>query len=356
MNRTLRTSIVATVLLLVATASFASWYDDYDAGLTAARKGQWSVVVDKMTRAISGNANENNKARTYGAIFINYHPYYYRGIANMNLGRYEQAISDLERTSGAGELDLGRVEDMIQRAKSKLADNNTPAPTPEPVTPRPPVTQPSTPTPSQPVPAAPAIDGALRQRAQSAIGNATQRLNAAQQRRATSSPQYQQAMTALADARTRVAGARSNDDLEQAIAVAENAALYADSATAAVASVTPSPSTPAPVVPRPSAAADAVLSDYRVALRRALESYFAGDFETATRQFGDLTRKMPNSGWVWAFYGASQYSLGAFELNDQYKKDAMASFRKAKQYRKWNGGLPEKYFSKRIRRVFESAG
>ena len=354
MTRTQRTALTAVVLLLAATAAFASWYDDYDAGLTAARKGQWSTVVDKMTRAISGNGNENNKARTYGAIFINYHPYYYRGIANMNLGRYEQAISDLEKTSGGGELDLGRVEDMIQRAKTKLADNNTPAPTPEPVAPRPtPTPTPVTPT---PVPSAPSIDPALRQRAQAAIGNATQRVSAAQQRRATSSPQYQQAVTALADARTRAAGARSNDDLEQVIAVAENAALYADSAAAAVAS-TPGPvNTPAPTVPRPTAAADAVLSDYKAELRRALQSYFDGDFETAMQRFGTLTRKMPNSGWVWAFYGASQYSLGAFELNDQYKKDAMASFRKAKQFGRWKGGLPEKYFSKRIRRVFETAG
>lgn len=355
MTRTTRTFTLMIALLLAANAAFASWYDDYDAGLTAARKGQWSTVVDKMTRAIGGNGNENNKARTYGAIFINYHPYYYRGIANINLGRYEQAISDLEKTSGAGELDLGRVEDMIQRAKTKLADNNAPAPTPEPVIPRPVVTPPVA---APATPSAPAIDPAMRQRAQSAISNATQRLTAAQQRRATGSAQYQQAVTALTDARTRAAGARSNNDLEQVIAVAENAALYADSAmAAAVAATTPRPVTPAPTtVPRPTAAADAVLSDYRVELRRALQSYFDGDFETATERFQSLTRKMPNSGWVWAFYGASQYSLGAFELDDRQKKAAIESFRKARQYRKWNGGLPEKYFSRRIRRVFETAG
>ena len=29
---------------------------------------------------------------------------------------------------------------------------------------------------------------------------------------------------------------------------------------------------------------------------------------------------------------------------------------KAKSLKRWNGGLPQKYFSKRIRKVFETAG
>ena len=32
----------------------------------------------------------------------------------------------------------------------------------------------------------------------------------------------------------------------------------------------------------------------------------------------------------------------------------MKSFHKAKSLRKWNGGLPTKYFSRRIRKVFDS--
>ena len=65
---------------------------------------------------------------------------------------------------------------------------------------------------------------------------------------------------------------------------------------------------------------------------------------------------MPKNGWIYAFLGASQYSQYAFEADEKYKAAAMDSFRKAKQYGKWKNGLPEKYFSKRIRRVFASAG
>ena len=45
----------------------------------------------------------------------------------------------------------------------------------------------------------------------------------------------------------------------------------------------------------------------------------------------------------------------AFEADDTYKNQAMESFRKAKNLHKWNGGLPQRYFSKRIRKVFDSA-
>ena len=54
-----RTVTIGLAVLLAATAAFASWYDDYDAGVAAAKNGQWNVVIQKMTAAIKGNAKEN---------------------------------------------------------------------------------------------------------------------------------------------------------------------------------------------------------------------------------------------------------------------------------------------------------
>lgn len=343
---------------LSAGVALASWYDDYDAGIAAAKKGNWQVVVQKMSAAIRGNGKEDNKARTYGAIFISYHPYYYRGIANLNLGNYEQAVSDLEKADGPGELDLGSIETQIQRAKAKLEAASTPepqppAPVPIPVpVPQPRVVPPPVPVPV-PVPAAPSMDPALRQRVMAAIGAARQRVGAAQQRKATSSPQYNQAVQSVADATMRANTAKTNDDLNAALGMAEAAQMYADAAQP--------PNVPAPVTPtvtptRPNAATDAILADTRVRLRRALSNYFAGEFEDATRDFQKLSTEMPTNAWIWAFLGASQYSQYAFEADAAYKDAAMQSFRKAKQLRTWKDGLPQKYFSKRIRRVFESAG
>jgi tetratricopeptide (TPR) repeat protein len=345
-----RSVTIGLAILLAATAALASWYDDYDDGLKAARNGQWSAVIQKMTAAINGNAKENDKARTYGAIFINYHPYYYRGVAYLNTGKYEQAISDFERTSGAGPEDLGSIETLMSRAKGKLAQASTPPPPePQPPAPQPRVVPISVPVPVQP--AAPSIDPALRQRANAEINQAKTRLAAAMQRKAGNTPQYAQATQALTDALTKNSSARSNDDLNAAIGSAQNAATIADLA--------PAPGAPAPqptVIPtRPSAASAVVLADSTRRVRDALESYFRGEFDDATKQFRTLTGEMPKNAYIWAFLGASQYSQYAFEADDNFKDQAMESFRKAKTLRKWNGGLPSKYFSRRIRKVFDSA-
>ena len=153
----------------------------------------------------------------------------------------------------------------------------------------------------------------------------------------------------------RASTARTNDDLNAALGMAEAAQTYADGAQP------PNIPAPVPVMPtitptRPNAATDAILADTRARLRRALANYFAGEFEDATRDFQRLSNEMPTNAWIWAFLGASQYSQYAFEADAAYRDAAMQSFRKAKLLRTWKDGLPQKYFSKRIRRVFASAG
>jgi tetratricopeptide (TPR) repeat protein len=342
-----RTRTIAFIALFFAGTALASWYDDYDAGINAARAGKWSTVIQKMSAAIAAAPRENDKARTYGAIFISYHPYYYRGVAYLNSGKYEQAIADLERAEGIGEENLGQIETLVGRAKTKLAAASAPEPQPAAPQPQP---RPVVPAP-QPQPAAPSIDPALRQQAAAALNEAKGHITAAQQRRATASPQYQQAAQQFANASTLNAGARSNDDLRQVIATAQNAASIADLAAAPGAPAVAA----APPPTRPVAASTMVLGDTARRVRQALESYFRGDFDEATSAFSRLSTEMPKNGWIYAFLGASQYSQYAFEADERYKTQAMDSFRKAKQYGKWKKGLPEKYFSRRIRRAFEGA-
>lgn len=345
----MRRTTIAVFALFIAGAAMASWYDDYEEGMKAVRKGQWNTVVQKMTAAIGVKPKENDKERTYGAIFISYHPYYYRGIAYLNTGKYEQAVADLERAEGVGEENLGSIEINMGRAKTKLAAASAPEPQPVVQQPQP---RPAVPMPQPVQPAAPAIDPALRQQAAAALSEAKARITAAQQRKATSSPQYQQAAQQFANASTLNAGAKSNDDLRQVIDVAQSAASIADLALAPGAPAVAA----APPPTRPVAASSMVLGDTTRRVRLALESYFRGDFEDAVTAFTRLATEMPKNGWIYAFLGASQYSQYAFEADEKYKAAAIDSFRKAKQYGKWKNGLPEKYFSKRIRRVFASAG
>ena len=88
-------------------------------------------------------------------------------------------------------------------------------------------------------------------------------------------------------------------------------------------------------------------------MRSALQFYFNGDFEDAERAFKSLSVDMPTNGWIYAFLGASQYSVYAFETDPNYKSAAMESFRMARRYGKFRNGLPQKYFSRRIRKAFE---
>jgi tetratricopeptide (TPR) repeat protein len=354
MTRTRTVAISLALFLLAAGVAEASWYDDYDAGLAAVRKGNWSVALQKMNAAIKGNAKEQNNAKTYGMNFINYHPYYYRGVANMNLGNYEAAIADFEKTSGPGPENLGSLDTLMERAKKQLAAGNEPAP--EPTRPSP---EPTRPAPTQviPAPAAPSIDPALRSRAAGALNATKAKLQAAQTRKATGSQQYAQAMNMFTEATTRNATARSNDDLNAIIAMADNAGTLAELAMPATVAATPAtivPS-PSPITPKPTAATSAVLEDYSRDVRRALEAYFAGEFEDAARDFDRLSKVMPGNGWIWAFLGASQYSIYAFEADDDYRNLALQSFAKAKSLRKWSGGLPQKYFSRRIRNAFDKS-
>src|SRR5688500_10536795 len=101
-----RRFLVTAALLLVATTALADWFDDYDAGLKAAQKKDWAVVVQKMTAAIGKKPKENPRERTYGTQFIAYYPFYYRGVAYFHLGEFSKALADLEKTGGVGSVQL----------------------------------------------------------------------------------------------------------------------------------------------------------------------------------------------------------------------------------------------------------
>lgn len=338
-------TLVALCTALSAGVAFASWYDDYDDGLNAIKAGQWKKAVDKMTAAIAGNKNESSNIRTYGTIFINYHPYYYRAVAYINLGQYQKAITDLETTSGPGPIDRGSIDTLMAQAKKG-------AEVPPPVTDtvKPPVTN------TVPPPVQPTIDSALRNRARAALDQAKAHLQSAQQRNATNTPAYQNAQDQYMKANSRWSSAKTNEELAQILTDADNISLLADSAVITIPTDTtatrPQPPTTT-IHDKPATVIPTVLGPVSRRLRQALENYFNGDFDEATQGFKSLSLELPHNGWIWAFLGASQYSQYAFEGGESYKDAAMTSFRKAKTYGKWKNGLPDKYFSRRIRNAFK---
>ena len=136
---------ICALLFFVASAARATWLDDYDAGLKAVRAGDWNTVVTKMTSATAQMPGESDRKRTYAAVFLSYHPYYYRGIAYANLGRSAEAIADLRRASGPGEIDLGSVKTWLERlGESMPGTTAVPVPAPRSQMPSTTTTRPTT--------------------------------------------------------------------------------------------------------------------------------------------------------------------------------------------------------------------
>ncbi|HXI11030.1 MAG TPA: tetratricopeptide repeat protein [Thermoanaerobaculia bacterium] len=370
--------LVFLLLSLTGSASAQTWYASYEDGLAAARAGNWQVVVTKMTEAIKKQGKENNKLKSYGVIFINYHPYYYRGAAYLNLGKYEQAIDDLDKSTGPGEENLGSIEALHQRAEKGLkASAPAPSPAPPPVretprevppppvreTPRetplpaPPVTQtvrPSSPT--TPLPSIPAGDPQLesaRAQANRLIEDAARRNQAARKARAqaTAAADYQRGVSSLAAAQSRRGTARSAADWRSIADLASQASGSFDASITIAQSASDARET------LPGKVTEDILSTQRSRIVEAVDSFYAGEYDQAVQKFETLSRENPRNPMIWAFLGASQYSEFYLNGNDDdpaLRLKAEKSFKEAKKL-KSNLELDSKYFSPRIKRFFKKS-
>jgi tetratricopeptide (TPR) repeat protein len=352
---TLRRSAIFLLLFLVSTSSFAAkWYEAYEDGVSAAKKKNWGVVVQKMNEAIAAKPNEGDKERSYGAIFVNYKPYYYRGIAHFNLGNFEEAVRDLEKTGGPGDVNVGSVESTLSKAQARLAGPQTTT-TPVVVT----QTQPTIPTTTsttRPVnPTVPTVDPAIqanRRQAEAMLARAEREQTTASSREAQvlAAQQFSAGQNLYMQAKERSISADTAADWKAVGDLADRAArTFSLASTTALAAKTKDTT-------NVNAAADAVLATERNQLRGALENYFNGDFAEAARVFDQLARgSLGKNAMVHAYLGASHYYdfyLGGGTQPEKQEAAARA-FRKARQLNA-KLTLSSKYFSPRVRKFYDS--
>lgn len=360
---------IAFLLLSLAEGASAQFYVAYEAGLAAAKVGNWQTVIQKMNEAIAKNSTENNKARTYGTQFINYHPYYYRGAAYVNIGKYEQAIDDLDKATGIGPENLGSIESLHQRAEAgakTASPEPEPAPSkPAPREPSPPPVQPPvnnpppvrvTPPPvqTQPGPTSDPLLDSARSQALSMINQAKARNQAAIKARAatTAAAEFQRGSSFLSNAQSRQGFARTAADWRQVSDLASQANGSFD------ASITIAQNAALTQKTLPAKATEDILSTPKSRIIAAVESFYLGDYDDATSRFQTLSQENPKNPMIWAFLGASQYSEWTLNGDQKpgLKEDAVESFKQARKL-KSSFKLPDRYFSPRIRRFFEkSAG
>lgn len=289
--------IIVSALLLVVLGSGVAhakeFYESYDEGLKAVEAKSWNEVIAKMTEAINKNPKENKRERSYGANFFPYHPYYYRGIAYFNQGKYEQAIADLQRALGVGRVNLGTPESWVLRAEQRMAlgmggGQQTPPPPPPTATqvvvvPPPP---PPPPTATQVVVVPPPT---------------------------TTRPPVVPPPTT-----TRPPVTTTTTPVTTPVTTGDSGALKAK-------------------------------------VRDALRSYFNGDFQRSEIALDLLSKEQDKNAMIWAFLGASKYNsyILSGESNTSMKSGAEDAFRRARQL-KPSLQLNAKYFSPRVRNFFES--
>jgi len=358
--RNVRHVIVALLaIVLFATPAVAKeYYEFYEDGLKAVDKKDWNSVISLMTEAINKEPEENKRARSYGANFFAYHPYYYRGIAYYNTGQYEKAIADLQRALGNGRINMGTPESWVLRAEQRILAGQQAAPPP---------------TAAPPPPSTPQVDPNLapaRKRAEDLMSAADQKVTEARSARANSlaATEFNAAQQTLVAARSRSINAKTTADWNEVANLADQASRQFDLAIsnariAAAQQAAPAPTrpttTPTPPPSRPTAtptpaqpaAGDALKSK----VREALNYYFSGQFDRSEFQFEQLSRETVSNPMIWAFLGASRYSHYILdgESREDLRRSAADAFRRAKDI-KPDMRLDEKYFSARIRNFYES--
>ena len=76
LTHTFALAAIAFLLLSSSAVLAQTWYDSYADGVAAAKKQNWTVVIQKMNDAISKKSSEGRKEKTSVTMFIGYFPYY----------------------------------------------------------------------------------------------------------------------------------------------------------------------------------------------------------------------------------------------------------------------------------------
>lgn len=337
---------IAAILVVAALEASAQFYVPYEDGLKAARNENWSVVVQKMTEAISQQGAENAKARTYATAFIPYHPYYYRGVAYFNLGQFDKAEADFKRAKGVGAVPLGSLDSWQMKIEAKLAQSQAPAQQQPAVAQQPPPSS----MPSVPVAQVDPNLEPARSRAQQAISDAKSAMQQAQSRNAANlaSIQFQNGQKFLSQAQEQAIGGETAADFNLAAQTAGRAKqtfeLAIENAQMAVVNQRAAP----------GRAVEEAMAPLRDRVADALGEYFSGNYAKAAKQLQELTEKeLSRSHVAYAFLGAANYNryVMSGRVNTAYLTQANAAFKKAKQI-KSGYALSARYFSPRVREHF----
>ncbi|HEX9658589.1 MAG TPA: hypothetical protein VGB89_16910 [Bacteroidota bacterium] len=103
----MKSSFVVITFLLTSfhvLAGSGPWYAVYEKALQAQADGKWRESIMLLKEAVTLRPDPKSKARTYGLRFINYLPYYYMGIAHINLDEKQEALRSFQKETEKSEI------------------------------------------------------------------------------------------------------------------------------------------------------------------------------------------------------------------------------------------------------------
>lgn len=102
-----------------------TWWRYYQRGIVYAEHECWQEAVQDFQAAIAQRPRDTHRARTQGLKFIAYFPHRELGIAYYHLGRYVEAIRELETSLAHTTEQNEETEAYVLRVQQSLSDQPT---------------------------------------------------------------------------------------------------------------------------------------------------------------------------------------------------------------------------------------
>jgi hypothetical protein len=97
------------------------WYEHYENAREAIAETQWQTAITELDRAVALRNSPKLEVETYALRFVDYLPYYWRGVAHFNLGNFAAAKDDFARAADWGVVAKSIYNESYQRYLQLLA-------------------------------------------------------------------------------------------------------------------------------------------------------------------------------------------------------------------------------------------
>lgn len=98
----------------------ARWWNYYERGASYAAGAFWTEAMADFQEALRQRAADQRRARTYGLHFLDYFPHRELGVVYYELGRYPEAVGELEASLGS--VETAKAKFYLNKARQKVLE------------------------------------------------------------------------------------------------------------------------------------------------------------------------------------------------------------------------------------------